>query len=94
MRCLLFLVLLAGLSACGVDETVIRSETSVESHWRLVELELIDGKAGPELLKTWKTLRIPTFILASRRRLAALKGEEFDMKANLEELGIKKRGAK
>lgn len=98
MRCTnVVLAAICGLllcAGCAVDQSIIDSEAAQEGCWRRVEKELVtaalDGSPAPaELLETWKTLRIPRLILESRRRLAGLKGEEFDLAKQMEELGIK-----
>ena len=100
MRCkipLLFMMLVMAtlflglvVSGCKASDEHIASEAAQESSWRLVEKELVDQTPSAELRKTWKELRIPRFILESRRRLAALKKEKFDLKKHMSELGIKR----
>jgi len=97
MRCtiitIITLAVICGLlvaAGCAVDQSIIDSEAAQEGCWRQVETDLVDGSpATPQLLELWKTTRLPRLILESRRRLAGLKGEEFDLAKQMEELGIK-----
>lgn len=82
------LILLAGCQApclfCSTPEPVLESMQGQVGNLRIIEADLVDGLADPELKEIWKN-RLAAFIAESRATLAWAKEEDFDLQAALEE---------
>jgi len=85
---LLLLVLGVGCQApclfCHTPEAVLESMEGQVENLRVIERDLVDGLADPNLKEIWKN-RLAAFIAESRGTLAWAEEEDFDLGEVLEE---------
>ena len=83
------IIIFGVLAACSpVTPEILDSERAQDGMWAMVQTELAVAVPTPENVAKWQTA-IPAIRLENRRRAAALAEEPFDMKKNMDELGIK-----